>query len=64
VKRYAKTFLNTFCLIFTFRALLRKSYVSRFIELLKYHREVSKHTNPLQVDNLITKKIVAILEEF
>jgi len=27
------------------------------------HRYVTKHTNPLQVDNLITNKSVAILED-
>jgi hypothetical protein len=36
----------------------------RFIEFLKCHRKVSKHTNPLQVDNLITNKFVVILEAF
>jgi len=36
--------------------------VSRFIEFLKYHREVTKHMNPIHIEYLITKDIVANLE--
>jgi hypothetical protein len=41
---------------------LRKLHVSRVHNSLKCHRNVTKQTNPLQVDNLITNKSVAILE--
>jgi hypothetical protein len=39
-------------------------HVSRVHDFLKCHRKVMKQTNPLQVDNLITNKYVAILEAF
>jgi hypothetical protein len=36
--------------------------MSRIHDSLKRHRNVSKQTNPLQMDNLITNKPVAISE--
>jgi hypothetical protein len=37
-------------------------FMSRVRDSLKCHRNVTKQTNPLQVDNLITNKSMAILE--
>jgi hypothetical protein len=70
VKIYAEKFLDTFCLSFTFCgppkkehiAILRKLYMYQKLSFLKCLRNVTKRTKPLQVDNLITYKFVAILQ--
>jgi len=44
-------------------AILRKSYIYQELTIfLKCHKNVTKHTNPLEVDILIINKFVAILE--
>jgi hypothetical protein len=70
VNIYAEKFLDIFCLTFIFcgppkkehTTILRKSHMSRLNDFLKYHRNVNKQTNPLQVDNLITYKSAEILQ--
>jgi len=44
------------------RSIMETIHVSRVHDTLKCHRNVTKQINPLQVDNLITNKVVAILE--
>jgi hypothetical protein len=63
-------YFETVCLILMFVDHQRKNRQQhcgnytcvKISQFLKCHRVVTKQTNPLQVDNLITNKFVSILE--